>query len=213
MIYKYQTKDANENAIMIIFDTEKLSIVRDKIVDNCGIIKHCSEKFDERNVHADIAQKQKLNHSVIKNVMRAEELVSYKSLGDYYVYEYTYDEYILLVPELIDALDNIINGKPAIIDYVLNIKNFKMGEYSEYNDIENVKKLLDEYVTTHDKNKLETAKQLINQYHHFIIEIPKECINNYYDELRSCYTIEFVSKVEDDSLETNESIDEGAKKK
>lgn len=185
---RYRVSD--EADYMITFDIEKLKIVREIIIDNCSIIKHCKEQFNVMNIDSDIKNIQRFHRSRIKNVKKNDKISRYKGIRIPFIYNYTYDEYIY--PLIVSIIDCIIQNKEISVSHMYHFfkpKDIDIENYNAYKDIEYVQSLLDEYKETSDEKKLNEVKVLMDQQCHFELEKPQKSIKDYSDELKNCFTV------------------------
>lgn len=186
MIIKYRYEDSNKNKMGIAFDSEKLQVVREKIIENCSIVKHYKGKFDERTVVMSLQNTAKQNNSIIRNIQRDVDGNSCVGLGQFYMYDYSYDEYI--PPRIVHELNCILKGKSFNLQCLLKPTDIEK-EYDINGDIKDIINLLIGHVQKHDINKFSKAQELLQQQRYFDVEMPKESVDNYLSELRNCYTI------------------------
>lgn len=182
---KFRGSDNKE--YMFVFDLEGLKIIKESIIDNCSVIRHCAEKFDERTVESDIRRIQYVHRSRIKNIVRDDKVNTYIGMGEFYIYDYAYDEYVY--PLIIDIIDCIIQNKEVGGSHLYHFLNPKDIEYNAYKDIKYIQSLLNEYMGTHDKDKLDEAKSLMEKQCYFELEKPKKSVKDYFEELRRCFII------------------------
>lgn len=181
----------------INIDRERLIAIRNEIVINCSIIKkEC--KTECARVNCFIKNWKKTDKYIELNVKQIDSYVPSWDDGYQVIDVYNFDAYYF--PEIVNVIDDILKGNlnrindlkdkvdlPSNIDSLRDIKS-----------LERLKELIDMYIKNNSKNTYQEIVDLINNYTHYNIEMPKQTIEEYLPKLRECF--EFI-KVDSTDIE------------
>lgn len=183
MLYKYENGVLIEYQVTI--DSKKLKKIREEIIENCSIIEHCSGVFAHFFPNSN-------NEVIIKNMEIGKLHHVQENMGwpDTNYYEYTYDKYYF--PNIINIIDDILNGKEEQIDYLFTTDDlsYDVNNYRDISPLNEINNLLNEYIKTHDEKTLSKAKLKLDTFKHIDINKQKRSIKDYYVELQQCFKFE-----------------------
>lgn len=181
MLYKY------EGEFLLSFDVDinynKLKKVREDIIENCSVIKKCEGVFSDEYFY----KKNKQNR---KNFFKKEldHVEKNHWCPDIYYYKYEYDEYCL--PEIINVIDDILNGNEERINDLFSTEDIKfdINDYRDNKALSDVINLINDYKITNNEISINRAKYILRNFNHIKLEDKQKSVKDYYPELIKCFS-------------------------
>ena len=189
MLYKYE--DGKLNVFEMKIDCYELRNVRERILENCSIVMKCEGVFLEfyYNYFKNRRHfcKQRFDHT---------EGCNWYDRREYY--KYTYDEYYF--PEIVDVINDILNGNEERINDLFSTEDIKYNVYEYRNKImENIVNLINDYKITNNRESIEEASLALENICCSEFNERNKSIKEYYPELIDCFS--FIKIVSIDDLE------------
>lgn len=129
-------------------------------------------------------------------------------------YEYTYDKYYF--PNIINIIDEILNDQEDQINFLFTTDDlsYDVNNYCDSPSLNEIKNILDEYIKTYDKKKLESAKMKLDIFKHRDIQKQNKSIKDYYFDLQNCFEFQKITDYNKDEINKLQNIfgDEWQKK-
>lgn len=188
-LYKYE--DGKLNVFETKIDCYELRNVREKILENCSIVMKCQGVFLEfyYNYFKNRRHfcKQRFDHTEGCNWYDRREH-----------YKYTYDEYYF--PEIVDVINDILNGNEERINDLFSTEDIKYNVYEYRNKImENIVNLINDYKITNNRENIEEASLALENICCSKFNEKNKSIKEYYPELIDCFS--FIKRASIDDLE------------
>lgn len=192
--------DKKINKYEVIIDEEKLTILKEKIIEECGYIQRIDEDTTELpevdNIHIRNYQEK------VISMVNPKEAFYY---NDKSVYHVTYLKYI--DPYLVILIDNLLNGNLSSLKEIYDSENQPKYSYSEYllKRIESLEEKVSDLLSINNKEEVKYTLNLIKK----LELLRKYNINQkspiiYYEDVKNCIEIKLIDQI--DKIETEKVL-------
>lgn len=176
----------------VILNKEKLTKLRDEIIDNCSKIVH---KKYESDIEPDFFDVKRYRNYSAKKTGRVKEY--YGENKD--IYELEYDEYIY--PKLISYIDMLLTGDFTSAYESLKVYKGEIQEESiEDDNFPEIKQCIEQELTKAEINiNISMLKALLNKVEEYQNNLKlnqkRKSDMNYYHEVMSCITLTEIDRI------------------
>ena len=168
-MYYFKVKEDVIEKYQVIYDREKLTALNDRIIDECGELKH--REHETEDLMSAAVSKHVKNYKSTR-IMNKEYDTETRP-----VYHISYDEYV--PPTLSRLIDRLLDGDASIVGEILNFKVPTVeGAYAKINSI--LAEVTDDSAEEKDCEKMFNAMESALEEKDFA---EKHEIGPYYDAL------------------------------